>query len=33
MLPGDRLICLHHPEVAIPKQLEAFQGIVADAAG
>jgi hypothetical protein len=33
MLPGDRLICLHHPMVTIPSQLEAFQGIVADLAG
>ncbi len=33
MLPGDRLICLRHPEVQIPSQLEAFQGIVADAVG
>ena len=33
MLPGERLICLHHPAVRIPRQLAAFQGYKADAAG
>ena len=33
MLPGERLICLHHPAVAIPRQLQAFQGDRADVAG
>ena len=33
MLPGERLICLHHPSVAIPRQLQTFQGDKADAAG
>jgi len=33
MLPGERLICLHHPAVHIPRQLAAFQGDKADAAG
>jgi TIR domain len=33
MLPGERLICLHHPAVPIPHQLAAFQGYQADAAG
>ena len=33
MLPGDRLICLHHPAVHIPRQLVAFQGDKADASG
>ncbi|MGH6884543.1 MAG: toll/interleukin-1 receptor domain-containing protein [Geminicoccales bacterium] len=33
MLPGERLICLHHPAVQIPRQLAAFQGYKADAAG
>ncbi len=33
MLPGERLICLHHPAVHIPRQLAAFQGDQADPAG
>jgi hypothetical protein len=33
MLPGERLICLHHPDVAMPHQLATFQGGKADAAG
>jgi hypothetical protein len=33
MLPGERLICLHHPAVHMPRQLAAFQGYMADAAG
>src|SRR4051794_12318714 len=33
MLPGERLICLHHPAVHIPRQLAAFQGDKADPAG
>jgi hypothetical protein len=33
MLPGERLICLHHPAVHIPRQLAAFQGDKADAPG
>lgn len=33
MLPGERLICLHHPAVRIPRQLATFQGDRADAAG
>ena len=33
MLPGERLICLHHPAVHIPRQLTAFQGNKADASG
>jgi hypothetical protein len=33
MLPGERLICLHHPAVDMPRQLAAFQGYMADAAG
>jgi hypothetical protein len=33
MLPGERLICLHHPAVQMPRQLAAFQGYMADAEG
>ena len=33
MLPGERLICLHHPDVQMPHQLATFQGEKADAAG
>jgi TIR domain len=33
MLPGERLICLHHPTVQVPRQLVAFHGHKADAAG
>lgn len=33
MLPGERLICLHHPAVHIPRQLVAFQGEKADTSG
>ena len=33
MLPGERLICLHHPAVQIPRQLAVFQGDRADSAG
>ena len=33
MLPGERLICLHHPAVQIPRQLAEFQGDKADVAG
>jgi hypothetical protein len=33
MLPGERLICVHHPAVQIPRQLAGFQGYQADATG
>src|SRR5690349_11890514 len=33
MLPGDRLICLHHKDISIPHQLDVFQGIQADSVG
>lgn len=33
MLPGERLIYLHHPDVQMPHQLATFQGEKADATG
>ena len=33
MLPGQRLICLYHPDVAVPSQLAMFQGYKANKLG
>ena len=33
MLPGQRLICLYHPDVAVPGQLAMFQGYKANKLG
>jgi hypothetical protein len=30
MLPGDRLICLHHPDVQRAPQLEDYQSVPAE---
>ena len=30
MLPGDRLICLHHPDVQLAPQLEDYQAVPAE---
>lgn len=29
MVPGDRLVCLHHPHVSVPDQIKHFQSVSA----
>jgi hypothetical protein len=29
MLPGERLVCLHHPNVAVPKQIQMYHATTA----